>query len=63
MSERTEKIALRHRKVPKAVVVGALEMHARTLEQMDRILGQFNGELAVLRRGFWGRLRWLVTGK
>jgi hypothetical protein len=38
-------------------------MHARTLEQMDRILGQFNGELAVLRRGFWGRLRWIVTGK
>ena len=63
MSERTAHVALQRRKVPKTAMVGALEMHARTLENMDRILALHDGELAVLRRGFWGRLRWLLAGK
>ena len=44
-------------------MVGALEAQARALEQFDRVLGQFNQELAILRRGFWGRMRWLLAGK
>ena len=51
------------RKVSKPQMVGALEAQARALEQFDRVLGQFNQELAILRRGFWGRMRWLLAGK
>lgn len=37
--------------------------HQAALQQIDRTLAAWSdNELAVLRRGLWGRLRWIVTG-
>ena len=52
------------RRVPKQMVVNAVAQQAQAIGQIDAALTAWSQhELAILRRGFWGRVKWLVSGR